>query len=55
MELEPKRELEHGLSDVKMELVVVLYFSTVLARTQGVVYKVSYEEVKSLAFHRWTF
>ena len=29
-----------------MELVVVLYFSTILTRTQGVVYKVSYEEVR---------
>ena len=38
-----------------MELVVVLYFSTILTRTQGVVHKVSYEEVKYLAFHRWTF
>ena len=26
MELEPKRELEHGLSDVKMELEVVLLY-----------------------------
>ena len=26
MELEPKRELEHGLGDAKMELVVVLLY-----------------------------
>jgi hypothetical protein len=49
-----------------MELVVVLYFSTILTRTQGVVYKVGYEEVSGTkgvvykvrthtkAFHRWT-